>query len=75
MVLHATQQQYDLLNGYEYGTSLLEFVKDADNKWITGLSVLDDPNFAAIHDQLEQLERIPYNPVPDTINKLLYSNN
>jgi hypothetical protein len=64
MVLHATQEQYDILNGYEYGNSLLEFVKDADNKWITGLSVLNDSNFAEIHNQLEQLERIQYTPMP-----------
>jgi len=28
------------------------------------LQVLNDPHFAEIHDQLEQLERIEYTPFP-----------
>ena len=65
IVLHPNDEQYTALNGYKYQTSELLFVKDGADKWIVGLEVLDDPNFAEIHDQLEQLERIDYTPFPD----------
>jgi hypothetical protein len=42
----------------------LLFVKDGSDRWIVGLEVLSDSNFAEIHDQLEQLERIDYTPMP-----------
>jgi len=61
-VLHATDEQYNELNGYQYSFSLLEFTKDAMDRWIVGLEVLDDPNFADIHDQLNSLERVEYLP-------------
>ncbi len=61
-VLHANQEQYNELNGYQYSFSLLEFTKDALDRWIVGLEVLDDPNFTEIHDQLNSLERVEYLP-------------
>jgi hypothetical protein len=64
IVLHPTDEQYTALNGYQYESSELLFVKDGSNRWIVGLEVLDDPNFAEIHGQLEQLERIEYTPPP-----------
>jgi len=64
IVLHPTDKQYTALNGYQYESSELLFVKDGSDRWIVGLQVLDDPNFAEIHDQLEQLERIEYTPIP-----------
>ena len=64
IVLHPTNEQYTALNGYQYQSSELLFVKDGSDRWIVGLQVLDDPNFAEIHDQLEQLERIEYTPPP-----------
>lgn len=64
IVLHPTDEQYTALNGYQYESSELLFVKDGSDRWIVGLQVLDDPNFAKIHDQLEQLERIEYTPPP-----------
>ena len=64
IVLHPTEEQYTALNGYQYESSELLFVKDGSDKWIVGLEVLDDPNFAEIHDQLELLERIEYTPPP-----------
>jgi hypothetical protein len=62
IVLHPTDEQYTALNGYQYESSELLFVKDGSDRWIVGLEVLNDSNFAEIHDQLEQLERIDYTP-------------
>lgn len=60
IVLHPNTQQYNSLNGYRHNSSELQFVKDGSGRWIVGLEVLDDPNFADIHDQLNQLQRIKY---------------
>jgi hypothetical protein len=64
IVLHPNTEQYTALNGYKYESSELLFVKDGSDRWIVGLEVLNDSNFAEIHDQLEQLERIEYTPPP-----------
>jgi len=63
-VLHPNTEQYNSLNGYKHNSSELLFVKDGNDKWIVGLEVLDDPNFSEIHNQLNQLERIDFVPVP-----------
>ena len=68
IVLHPNAEQYTALNGYRHNSSELLFVKDGSDRWIVGLEVLSDPNFAEIHDQLEQLERIEYTPFPDPDN-------
>jgi len=65
IVLHPNTEQYNDLNGYKYKSSELLFVKDGSDIWIVGTNVLNDPNFAEIHDQLDQLERIEYTPLPD----------
>ena len=65
IVLHPNTEQYNALNGYRYKSSELLFVKDGSNRWIVGISVLSDSAFAAIHDQLNALERIEYVPVPE----------
>jgi hypothetical protein len=65
IVLHPNTEQYNALNGYKHKSSELLFVKDGSDRWIVGLQVLDDSNFAEIHNQLEQLERIEYTPFPD----------
>jgi hypothetical protein len=62
IVLHPNAEQYNALNGYKYKSSELLFVKDGSDRWIVGLEVLSDSNFAEIHDQLEQLERIEFTP-------------
>jgi hypothetical protein len=62
IVLTPTEKQYNALNGYRYKSSELLFVKDGSDKWIVGLQVLNDPNFAEIRNDLEQLERIEYTP-------------
>ena len=68
IVLHPNTEQYNALNGYRHNSSELLFVKDGSDRWIVGLEVLNDPNFAEIHDQLEQLERIEYTPFPNETN-------
>ena len=62
IVLHPNSEQYTALNGYKHNSSELLFVKDGSDRWIVGLEVLGDPNFAEIHEQLDQLERIEYTP-------------
>jgi hypothetical protein len=62
IVLHPNTTQYNALNGYKNKSSELLFVKDGSDRWIVGLEVLNDSNFAEIHDQLEQLERIEFTP-------------
>lgn len=64
IVLKATQAQYEALDGYRNGDNLLRFVKDGNDNWIVGTAVLNDSAFAAIHDQLNELEQINYVPVP-----------
>ena len=68
IVLHPNAEQYTSLNGYKYKSSELLFVKDGSDRWIVGLQVLNDPNFEAIHDQLNELERIEYTPFHDETN-------
>lgn len=68
IVLHPNAEQYTALNGYRHNSSELLFVKDGSDRWIVGLEVLSDQNFAEIHNQLEQLERIEYTPFPDPDN-------
>jgi len=65
IVLHPNPDQYNALNGYKNGCWELIFALDGSSRYITGLEVLDDPNFADIHDQLNELERIEYTPVPE----------
>lgn len=60
LVLHPNTEQYTALNGYKNNASELLFVKDGSDRWIVGLEVLNDPNFEAIHNQLNELERIEY---------------
>jgi len=63
-VLHPNTEQYNSLNGHQHNSSELIFVKDGNDKWIVGLEVLEDPNFSDIYNQLNQLERIDFIPVP-----------
>jgi hypothetical protein len=65
IVLHPNTEQYTALNGYTNNASELLFVKDGSDRWIVGLEVLNDTNFEAIHDQLNELERIEYTPFPE----------
>ena len=68
IVLHPNEEQYNALNGYKNKSSELLFVLDGSGRYIVGLQVLNDPNFAEIHDALNALKRITYTPFPDEIN-------
>lgn len=68
IVLNPNTEQYNALNGYHYNSSELLFVLDGSGRYIVGTEVLNDPNFAEIHDQLNELERIEYTPFPDETN-------
>jgi hypothetical protein len=65
IVLYPNETQYNALNGYKNKASELLFVKDGSDRWIVGIEVLNDPNFAEIHEQLDELERIEYTPIPE----------
>ncbi len=64
IVLLATQEQYNNLNGYTNGPNKLLFTKDGLDRWIVGTEVLRDSAFFEIHTQLEELERVEYAPFP-----------
>lgn len=66
IVLHPNTEQYNALNGYKHNSSELQFVLDGSGRYIVGMQVLDDPNFAEIHNQLNELERIEYTPYNET---------
>ena len=66
IVLHPNTEQYNALNGYKNNSSELLFVKDGSDRYIVGLQVLNDKNFAEIHDALNELERIEYTPNTET---------
>jgi hypothetical protein len=65
IVLHANNEQHAQLNGYQKNESILLFAIDGSGKYIVGLEVLNDQNFADIHEQLDALERIEYTPVDE----------
>lgn len=61
-VLKATQEKYNLLNGFENKISKLEFIKDANNNWVVNEAVLYDHDFIDIRTDLEMLPIIEYQP-------------
>ncbi len=63
IVLHPNSEQFNALNEYKNNVSKLVFAKDGSDRWIVGLEVLNDPDFAEIHDQLKELKRIKYTPI------------
>jgi hypothetical protein len=68
IVLTPTKEQYNSLNGYHNNSSELLFVKDGSDAWIVGIEVLQDPNFAEIHEKLKDLKRIEYTPLINATN-------
>lgn len=53
LVLQATQEQYEKLNGYTNGLDVLQFNSDLQ----VGLSVLECEGFSEILEELNKLER------------------
>ena len=66
-VLKATTEQYNALNNYRNGNSVLQFTEDAAGNWIVGKSVLTDDAFISIRPQLEQIEEIEHNPKQEEV--------
>jgi hypothetical protein len=62
MVLKATQEQYNELNGFTYGVSILEFIKDKNNQWVIGEEVINNDDFLSIKDKLLNLTVIEFIP-------------
>ena len=62
IVLLATQEMFERLNGYKNGNSLLEFVQDVNDNWVVGEEVLNDVAFSEIHQDLSTLDKINYVP-------------
>lgn len=62
MVLKATKEQYNSLNGYTNGASIIQFQLDGNGNYIIGTQVLFDDAFVEIRDELEMLEEIEYLP-------------
>ena len=60
-VLKATEEQKDRLEGTHLN-GYLQFIQDADDNWIVGMGVIDNPNFTEIREELSSLERIEHNP-------------
>lgn len=65
IVLSPNIEQYESLNGYRNEFAGLQFALDGAGRYVVGMQILDDPNFAEIHDQLNELERIEYTPYED----------
>jgi len=59
-VLYATEEQYLKLNGYKNNQSAIEFIKDAESRWIINMEVLTDINFEEIKKDLSKLKKIDY---------------
>ena len=60
-VLKVTEEQKDRLEGIHLN-GYLQFIQDADDNWIVGVGVIDNPNFYEIREELNSLERIEHNP-------------
>jgi len=60
IVLLATNEQYEALNGYTQDVSVLEFVKDGLDRWVVGTEVIHNGNFLAIRQQLLELEEVEF---------------
>ncbi len=61
-VLKATNTQRIALEGTYFNGAVLQFIQDANNDYVVNESVLIDPNFEAIHEQLASLPKIDYLP-------------
>ena len=69
IVLKATEEQYQELNGYRNEMFHIQFTKDADGNWVLPTEVLKLKQYKEIHYQLNELERIEYIPIPDPIEE------
>jgi hypothetical protein len=63
IVLLATQEIFERLNGYTNGVSMIEFVKDKNGCWVISSDVLEDYAFNDIKVELMKLPKIAYEPI------------
>jgi hypothetical protein len=63
IVLLATQEIFERLNGYTNGVSMIEFVKDKNGCWVISSDVLEDYAFNDIKLELMKLPKIAYEPI------------
>jgi len=61
-VLKATPEQYEKLNGYTNGVSMIEFIEDANGGYVISVDVVQDEAFSEIHSDLLKLELVEYTP-------------
>jgi len=45
------------------GAHLIRFIKDANENWIVGKQILNDPNFEHLKGEFEHLEEVEYSPI------------
>ncbi|NRA48035.1 MAG: hypothetical protein HRU12_02790 [Phaeodactylibacter sp.] len=66
-VLKATAAEVAQLEQFRNGNFAVQFILDAAGNHIIGESILQNRMYAAIHSELNALERIPYKPVVEEV--------
>ena len=67
-VLKATQEQYEQLEGVGEKNSLIKFLKDINDNWVTSTTTKTDKNYPKeACDLLLILPEIEYEPIPQEI--------
>ena len=61
-VLKATLGQKQALEGTYLNGVVLQFIEDKNGNWVVNQSVLTDANFKEIHEQLNNLPLIDFQP-------------
>lgn len=62
IVLTATVEQKEALEGfYENGTEL-RFIQDANDNWVVNIHVIENGSFLEIREELQSLPQIVYQP-------------
>jgi hypothetical protein len=62
-VISATLKQKKELEGTYKNGSILEFILDANGKYVCNISVIEDEDFIEIKDKLIALPQIDYKPI------------
>jgi uncharacterized protein YqfB (UPF0267 family) len=62
-VIQATLKQKKELEGTYKNGSILEFILDADGKYVCNIAVIEDLDFIEIKDKLIALPQIDYKPI------------
>ena len=62
-VIQATLKQKKELEGTYKNGSILEFILDADGKYVCNIAVIEDLDFIEIKDKLIALPQIDFKPI------------